>query len=144
MAHLAVLPVAVDVPLGQALIKIRKAEQPALCPGVPHLVCLGARLRGAIAPVLRIELAEHLMPYTFPIRVDVGKRTFLYARFRAAISICGSKNLNGVAMSRRTRKWVRPPGLGSNLATIIAAHAARSAPAMRRAVKNSCAAVRCR
>src|SRR6202035_1018463 len=134
MAHLPVLPVALDVPLGQALIKISDAEQPAFCPGVPHSVCLGARLRGAITPVLRIELAGHLMPYTFPIRADVCKRAFLYARFRAAISICGSNNLNGVATSRRIRKWVRPPGLESNLATIIAAHAARSAPAKRRAV----------
>jgi hypothetical protein len=34
MAHLPVLPVALDVPLGQTLIKISKAEQPALCPAV--------------------------------------------------------------------------------------------------------------
>jgi hypothetical protein len=44
MAHLPVLPIALDVPLGQTLIKIRKTEQPALCPAVLHLVCLGTRL----------------------------------------------------------------------------------------------------
>jgi hypothetical protein len=65
MVQLPVLPVALDVPLGQTSIKISEAEQPALCPAVLHLVCFGARLLGAIKPVLRIELAGHLMPYTF-------------------------------------------------------------------------------
>jgi hypothetical protein len=76
MAQLPVLPVALDMPLSQTLIKISKAEQPALCPAVLHLVCLGARLLGAITPMLRIELAGHFVPYAFLIRAAICKRAF--------------------------------------------------------------------
>jgi hypothetical protein len=76
MAQLPVLPVAIDMPLSQTLIKISKAEQPAPCPAVLHLVCLGARLLGAITPMLRIELAGHFVPYAFPIRAPICKRAF--------------------------------------------------------------------
>jgi hypothetical protein len=48
-----------DLLIGQTLIKIGEAKQSALCPGLLHLVCLGARFLSATAPVLRIRLVGH-------------------------------------------------------------------------------------
>jgi len=52
-------------PFGQALKEIREAQHPALGPRVLNLLCLGARLLCAIAPMFRSELA-HLLPPAVP------------------------------------------------------------------------------
>jgi hypothetical protein len=52
-------------PLGQALKEIREAQHPALGPRVLKLLCLGARLLSAIAPMCRSEFA-HLLPPAVP------------------------------------------------------------------------------